>query len=66
MTRGVGDIDNPFVVQLPNGRVLCAFRNHSKDANGGYTHYRITVCYSDDGGRSWKYLSTPDEVSSSS
>jgi hypothetical protein len=63
VTRGVGDIDNPFVVQLPTGKVLCAFRNHSKNADGGYAYFRITVCYSNDFGASWQYLSTPDEVS---
>ena len=25
------DIDNPYVLQLPSGRVLCAYRNHSKN-----------------------------------
>jgi hypothetical protein len=63
VTRGVGDIDNPFVVQLPTGKVLCAFRNHSKNADGSYAFFRITVCYSNDFGTSWQYLSTPDEVS---
>lgn len=54
------DIDNPYILQLPSGRVLCAFRNHSKDpSTGAYTYFRITVTYSDDLGKSWKYLSTP-------
>jgi hypothetical protein len=48
LTRRVGDIDNPFILQLPNGRILCAFRNHSKDSSSGwYTYFRITLCYSD-------------------
>lgn len=53
------DIDNPYVLQLPSGRVLCAFRNHSKNpSTGAYTYFRITITYSDDKGRTWKYLST--------
>lgn len=54
------DIDNPYVLQLPSGRVLCAFRNHSKNPQtGAYVTFRITLSYSDDLGKSWKYLSTP-------
>ena len=54
------DLDNPNILQLPSGRVLCAFRNHSKNpSTGAYTYFRITVSYSDDLGKSWKYLSTP-------
>ena len=54
------DIDNPYVLQLKSGRILCAYRNHSKDpATGAYTFFRITISYSDDKGQSWTYLSTP-------
>jgi hypothetical protein len=57
VTTGVGDIDNPYMIQLADGRVLCAFRNHSKDrSTGAYTTFRITVTYSDDRGATWKYL----------
>lgn len=53
------DIDNPYVLQLPSGKVLCAFRNHSKNViTGAYTYYRITVCVSSDQGKTWAYLST--------
>jgi hypothetical protein len=63
VTRGVGDIDNGFLLQLPDGRILCAFRNHSKDAAGAYTIYRITICVSSDNGKTWAYLSNPETAS---
>jgi len=61
ITRGVGDVGNPFVLQLSTGRILAAFRNHDlqNGSSGPYTFYRITICYSDDLGASWQYLSTP-------
>ncbi|EED14645.1 conserved hypothetical protein [Talaromyces stipitatus ATCC 10500] len=52
------DIDNPYPFQLPSGRILLVFRNHDR-SNGGYTFFRITICYSDDNGVNWSYLSTP-------
>jgi len=51
------DVDNAFPFQLPNGRILYAYRNHDRTSSG-YTYYRITVSYSDDGGVTFKYLST--------
>ncbi|KAL8734501.1 MAG: hypothetical protein Q9166_001401 [cf. Caloplaca sp. 2 TL-2023] len=65
ITRGpsnANDIDNAFPVQLPapSTRILCAFRNHSKNpTTGAYTYFRITLTYSDDSGKSWRYLSQP-------
>jgi Neuraminidase (sialidase) len=54
------DLDNSFPIQLANGRILVAFRNHDRQtANGPYTFFRITICYSDNGGATWTYLSTP-------
>ncbi|TKA75492.1 hypothetical protein B0A49_02023 [Cryomyces minteri] len=54
------DLDNPYPLQLPSGRVLLAYRDHSKNATtGAYLYYRITVSYSDDNGATWSYLSTP-------
>ncbi|KAF9465233.1 glycoside hydrolase family 93 protein [Collybia nuda] len=57
VARGANDLDNIYVLQLPSGRVLAAFRNH--DNNRAY--FRITVCYSDDVGANWAFLSTPAE-----
>ncbi|KAI0430438.1 glycoside hydrolase family 93 protein [Xylaria sp. FL1042] len=51
------DLDNAFPLQLPSGRILYAYRNHDRP-NSVYTYYRITVSYSDDGGSTFKYLST--------
>jgi len=53
------DLDNPYPLQLPNGRVLLAYRNHDKVAGStaDYTYFRITLSYSDDRGASWRYLS---------
>lgn len=54
------DLDNPYVLQLPSGRLLVAYRNHDKNAStGAYTFFRLTVSYSDDNGATWKYLSDP-------
>lgn len=56
------DIGNCMPLQLPNGRVLYAFRNHDRTGNDlHYTWFRISLSYSDDGGKSFKYLSTVDE-----
>ncbi len=53
------DIDNPYILQLPSGKVLCAFRNHSKNpSTGAYTYFRITISVSSDQGKTWTYLST--------
>lgn len=55
------DLDNAFPLVLPNGDILFSFRNHDKNGNGDFTMYRITVCKSTDGGKSWKFLSQLDE-----
>ena len=54
------DLDNPYPLQLPSGRILLAYRNHDKNPTTGlYTFFRITISYSDDFGATWSYLSTP-------
>ncbi|KAJ4372957.1 hypothetical protein N0V83_003248 [Neocucurbitaria cava] len=53
------DVDNPYVYERPDGKLLCAFRNHDKSGPTTYTFYRITLCISEDGGVSWNYLQTP-------
>ncbi|GAB7333514.1 hypothetical protein MBLNU13_g05098t2 [Cladosporium sp. NU13] len=54
------DLDNPYVLQLPSGRLLVAFRNHDKNSpTGTYKFFRITISYSNDNGATWKYLSDP-------
>ncbi|KAK0732914.1 Sialidase [Lasiosphaeria miniovina] len=56
------DMDNAEPLVLPSGRILYAFRNHDRVASSGqYTYYRITICYSDDGGRTWLFLSHVDQ-----
>lgn len=51
------DLDNPYPLQLPSGRCILAYRNHDKDpSTGAYTFFRITLSYSDDGGKSWLFL----------
>ncbi|KAI1475160.1 glycoside hydrolase family 93 protein [Daldinia eschscholtzii] len=56
------DINNAMPLQLPNGRILYAYRNHDRTgADWHYTYFRISVSYSDDGGKTFKYLSTVEE-----
>lgn len=61
---GTSDLDNAMPLALPSGRILFAFRNHSlapSPTGFSYTHYRLTVCSSSDGGLTWSFLSHIDE-----
>jgi hypothetical protein len=57
------DTDNAYVLQLPGGKTLAAFRFHDRDPSNAkaYTYFRIQICQSSDLGATWTYLSTPDQ-----
>ncbi|KZP20116.1 glycoside hydrolase family 93 protein [Athelia psychrophila] len=61
VASSTGDMDNPNLIQLPNGNIVCTFRNHDLNSAGAYTYYRITACVSTDGGATWAFLSQVDE-----
>ncbi|KAI1794545.1 hypothetical protein LXA43DRAFT_1114070 [Ganoderma leucocontextum] len=43
VARGTGNLANAFLLQLRDGRVVAAYRNHELGADGKATRYRLTV-----------------------
>ena len=61
VASGTGDLDNPDLIQLPNGNIVCTYRNHDGNNYNNYTFFRITSSLSTDGGKSWTFLSQVDQ-----
>ncbi|KAH7102278.1 Sialidase [Auriculariales sp. MPI-PUGE-AT-0066] len=56
-----GDNWNQFLLQLPDGRVLCAVHDHQyAEDQKTFTEFRTTIFSSDDLGKTWSPLSVPE------
>lgn len=61
VATGTGDLDNPNLIQLANGNIICTFRNRDLNSTSAYTYYRITATVSKGGGATWSHISQVDE-----
>ncbi|KXN91787.1 hypothetical protein AN958_12062 [Leucoagaricus sp. SymC.cos] len=60
VVQAANDLDNGHLVQLPNGDIVCTFRNNDKNGST-YTFYCIMACISHDNGQTWFFLSQVDQ-----
>ncbi|KAI1493276.1 Sialidase [Biscogniauxia mediterranea] len=61
ITKSTNDIGNTFLLEIPNGEVLAAIRNHTR-VDGNYTDYRITLYKSCNGGKDWSFVTDVVEL----
>ena len=49
------DIDNPYVLEVADNRILLVYRNHYRPDFNDEVLFRLSVSYSDDGGATWTF-----------